>query len=140
MPQVPLTTFYIFAEGISEFETLEKYFARLEQKHKWTDLGKGKDVLWSLRSMKISTVKALKEIWAGAKKKLPLSIGIKTVLEDEMKKIPMVIGSTNIIFLAIANTVLKHIKHVRTNNATPAECNERITFDITNHASDSITW
>lgn len=68
-------------------ETLEQFFARLKKKYKWNDQGKVKEVLSSLRSNEIKTVKALKELWGTLKPELPLSIGMKNCLEEEISKI-----------------------------------------------------
>jgi len=46
-----------------------------------------KQVLLELRSKEINTSKALMEVWEEVKPELPLSIGIRRVLEEEFDKI-----------------------------------------------------
>lgn len=40
-----------------------------------------------LRSKEINTVKALKELWDDVKSELPLSTGMKKIMEEEIKAI-----------------------------------------------------
>ena len=67
--------------------TVEQFFARLKTKHHWTDQGKMKAVLETLRQQEIKTVKALKELWEDVKSELPMSLGMKIGLEEEMKRL-----------------------------------------------------
>ena len=67
--------------------TVEQFFARLKKKHHWTDQGKTAAVVADLRSKEINTVKALKELWDDVKSELPLSVGMKKIMEDEVKAI-----------------------------------------------------
>ena len=66
-------------------ETLDQFFSRLQKKYKWTNQGKIKAVLETLRQQEINTTEVLKELWEDVKSKLPLSIGMKIGLEEEMK-------------------------------------------------------
>ena len=66
---------------------MEQFFARLKRKYHWTDQGKTAAVVADLRSKKINTVKALKDLWGDVKSELPLSIGMKMVMEEEIKAI-----------------------------------------------------
>lgn len=68
-------------------ETLEQFFARLKKKNNWTDQGKIKAVLLDLRSKEINTVEALKELWEQVKPELPLSLGMKRILEEEIQNV-----------------------------------------------------
>ena len=67
--------------------TVEQFFTRLKKKHHWTDQGKTTAVLADLRSKEINTVKALKELWDDVKSELPLSHGMKKVMDEEIKTI-----------------------------------------------------
>ena len=73
----------------SSAETVEELFGRLQRKYKWTDQGKVKAVLESLRQQEIKTTKVLKELWEDVKYELPLSIGMKIGLEEEMKRLQL---------------------------------------------------
>ena len=68
-------------------ESVEQFFVRLQKKYNWTDQGKKKAVLEDLRKKEINTVKVLKELWEDVKSELPLSTGMRIVLEEEMKHI-----------------------------------------------------
>ena len=68
-------------------ETIEQFFARLKITHNWNDQGKVKEVVSDLRSKDINTAKALKELWENVATELPLSVGMKQVLEKEIKNI-----------------------------------------------------
>ena len=68
-------------------ETIEQFFARMKIKHNWTEQGKMKEVVSDLRSKDINTAKALKELWKNVATELPLSVGMKRVLEVEIKNI-----------------------------------------------------
>ena len=67
--------------------TVGQFFARLKKKHHWTDQGKTPAVLADLRSKEINTVKALKELWDEVKSELPLSTGMKKVMDEEITTI-----------------------------------------------------
>ena len=67
--------------------TVEQFFSRLKKKHHWTDQGKTSAVVADLRSKEINTVKALKELWDDVKSELPLSTGMKKIMEEEIKAI-----------------------------------------------------
>lgn len=67
--------------------TVEQFFARVKTKHHWTDQGKTTAVLEDLRRKEINTVKALKELWDDVKSELPLSAGMKKIMDDEIKTI-----------------------------------------------------
>ena len=66
---------------------MKQFFARLKRKYHWTDQGKTAAVVADLRSKEINTVKVLKELWDDVKSELPLSIGMKMVMEEEIKAI-----------------------------------------------------
>ena len=70
-----------------DVETVEQFFAHLKKKHHWTDQGKTTAVVADLRSKEINTVKGLKEVWDDVKSELPLSIGMKMIMEEEIKAI-----------------------------------------------------
>ena len=80
--------FFFLSPGIScsGAETVEQFFSRLQKKYKWTDQGKMKAVLETLRQQEINTTKVLMELWEDVKSELPLSIGLKIGLEEEMKR------------------------------------------------------
>ena len=78
---------YLSIEGINSVETLEQFFARLKKKYNWNDQGHVKEVVPHLRSRDINTVRVLKELWKDVKPELPLSIGMKLVMEEEIHKI-----------------------------------------------------
>lgn len=63
---------------------MEKFFARIKQQHHWTEHGKVNSVLDYLRRQEINTVTVLKEMWEEVKSDLPLSRGMRKVLEQEM--------------------------------------------------------
>ena len=67
--------------------TVEQFFTRLKKKHHWTDQGKTTAVLADLRSKEINTVKALKELWDDVKSELPLSDGMKKIMDEEITTI-----------------------------------------------------
>lgn len=71
----------------SDVVTVEQFFAHLKTKHHWTHQGKMKAVLEDLRRKEINTVKALKELWDDVKSELPLSTGMKKIMEEEIKTI-----------------------------------------------------
>ena len=80
--------FFCLSLGVSSSaETVEQFFSRLQKKYKWTDQGKMKAVLETLREEEIKTTKVLKELWEDVKPKLPLSMGMKIALEEEMKRL-----------------------------------------------------
>lgn len=80
--------FFCLSLGVSSStETVEQFFGRLQKKYKWTDQGKMKAVLETLRQEEIKTTKVLKELWEDIKSKLPLSMGMKIGLEEEMKRL-----------------------------------------------------
>ena len=68
-------------------ETIEQFLARLQHKHHWSDQGKMKTLKEYLKKEEINTVKVLKEMWEDIKSSLPLSIGMKIVLEEEMQSL-----------------------------------------------------
>ena len=68
-------------------DSVERFFARLMQQHHWTEQGKVNPVLDHLRRQEINTVMVLKEMWEEVKSDLPLSMGMKKVLEQEMGRI-----------------------------------------------------
>ncbi|XP_058956292.2 uncharacterized protein [Pocillopora verrucosa] len=68
-------------------ETTEQFLARLQHKHHWSDQGKMKTLKEHLKKEEINTVKVLKEMWEDIKSSLPLSIGMKIVLEEEMQSL-----------------------------------------------------
>jgi len=68
-------------------ETVEQFFSRLQKKYKWTNQGKMKAVLETLRQQEIKTTEVLKELWEDIKSQLPLSLGMKMGLEEEMKRL-----------------------------------------------------
>ena len=68
-------------------ETVEQFFSRLQKKYKWTDQGKMKAVLETLRQQEINTTKVLKELWEDIKSQLPLSLGMKMGLDEEIKRL-----------------------------------------------------
>lgn len=74
-------------EPKSGADSVERFFARLMQKHHWTEQGKLNSVLDHLRRQEINTVMVLKEMWEEVKSDLPLSMGMKKVLEQEMGRI-----------------------------------------------------
>lgn len=55
-------------------------------KYNLTDRGNMKNVLPVLRSKDINTVKVLTELWEDVKPELPLSIGLRRIVEEEMKE------------------------------------------------------
>ena len=67
--------------------TVEQFFARLKKKHHWTDQGKTTAVLADLRRNEINTVEVLKELWDDVKSDLPLSEGMKKIMEEEIRAI-----------------------------------------------------
>ena len=75
--------FYLFSGA----ETVEQFFSRLQKKYNWTDHGKMKAVMETLRQQEISTTKVFKELWEDVKSELPLSMGMKKGLEEEMKRL-----------------------------------------------------
>nr|XP_058956333.1 uncharacterized protein LOC131783583 [Pocillopora verrucosa] len=75
------------SEPKSGADSVERFFARLMQKHHWTEQGKVNSVLDHLRRQEINTVMVLKEMWEEVKSDLPLSMGMKKVLEQEMGRI-----------------------------------------------------
>ena len=78
--------FFCPSLGVSSgAETVEQFFGRLQKKYKWTNQGKMKAVLETLRQQEIKTTKVLKELWEDVKSELPLSMGMKIGLEEEMK-------------------------------------------------------
>ena len=80
--------FFCLSLGVSSSaETVQQFFGRLQKKYKWTDQGKMKAVLESLRQQEIKTTKVLKELWEDVKCELPLSMGMKIGLEEEMKRL-----------------------------------------------------
>lgn len=68
----------------SGVDSVEKFFARLKQQHHWTEQGKVNSALDYLRRQEINTVMVLKEMWKEIKSDLPLSTGMRKVLEQEM--------------------------------------------------------
>lgn len=68
-------------------ETVKQFFSRLQKKYNWTDQGKMKAVMETLRQQEINTTKVFKELWEDVKSELPLSIGMKIGLEEEMKRL-----------------------------------------------------
>ena len=66
---------------------MEQFFGRLQKKYKWTDQGKMKAVLETLRQQEIKTTKVLKDLWEDVKYELPLSMGMKIGLEEERKRL-----------------------------------------------------
>jgi len=66
---------------------VEQFFSRLQKKYKWTDQGKMKAVLETLRKQEIKTTDVLKELWEDVKSELPLSMGMKIGLEEEIKRL-----------------------------------------------------
>ena len=82
-----LLFFCLFLGVSSSAETVEQFFGRLQKKYKWTNQGKIKAVLETLRQEEIKTTKVLKELWVDVKSKLPLTIGMKICLEEEMKRL-----------------------------------------------------
>ena len=68
-------------------ETVEQFFSRLQKKYKWTDQGKMKAVLETLRQQEIKTTDVLKDLWEDVKSELPLSMGMKIALEEEIKRL-----------------------------------------------------
>jgi len=66
---------------------VEQFFSRLQKKYKWTNQGKMKAVLETLRQQEIKTTEVLKELWEDIKSQLPLSLGMKMGLEEEMKRL-----------------------------------------------------
>lgn len=82
-----LPNFNLSLGASSGVETLEQFFARLKKKNNWTDQGKIKAVLLDLRSKEINTVEALKELWEQVKPELPLSLGMKRILEEEIQNV-----------------------------------------------------
>ena len=74
-------------EPKSGVDSVERFFARLMQQHHWTEQGKVNSVLDHLRRQEINTVMVLKEMWEEVKSDLPLSMGMKKVLEQEMGRI-----------------------------------------------------
>ena len=66
---------------------MEQFFSRLQKKYKWTDQGKMKAVLETLRKQEIKTTDVLKELWEDVKSELPLSMGMKIGLEEEIKRL-----------------------------------------------------
>ena len=79
---------FFLSPGIpSGAETVEQFFSRLQKKYNWTDQGKMKAVLETLRQEEIKTTEVLKELWEDVKSKLPLSIGMKIGLEEEIKRL-----------------------------------------------------
>ena len=80
--------FFCLSLGVSSSaETVEQFFGRLQKKYKWTDQGKMKAVLETLRQQEIKTTKVLKDLWEDVKYELPLSMGMKIGLEEEMKRL-----------------------------------------------------
>lgn len=80
-------TFNVSLGASTGVVTVEQFFARLKKKHHWTDQGKTAAVVADLRSKEINTVKALKELWDDVKSELPLSTGMKRIMEEEIKAI-----------------------------------------------------
>lgn len=80
-------TFNVSLGASTGVVTVEQFFARLKKKHHWTDQGKTAAVVTDLRSKEINTVKALKELWDDVKSELPLSTGMKRIMEEEIKAI-----------------------------------------------------
>lgn len=68
-------------------ETIEQFLARLQHKHHWSEQGKMKALKEHLKQEEINTLKVLKEMWEDIKSSLPLSIGMKIVLEEEMRRL-----------------------------------------------------
>lgn len=80
--------FLTFNPGVSSgTETVEQFFRRLQKKYKWTDQGKMKAVLETLRQQEIKTTDVLKDLWEDVKSELPLSMGMKIALEEEIKRL-----------------------------------------------------
>ena len=80
--------FFCLSLGVSSSaETVEQFLGRLQTKCKWSDQGKMKAVLESLRQQEIKTTKVLKDLWEDVESELPLSMGMKIGLEEEMKRL-----------------------------------------------------
>ena len=80
-------TFNVSPGASRDVVTVEQFFSRLKKKHHWTDQGKTAAVVADLRNKEINTVKALKELWDDVKSELPLSTGMKKIMEEEIKAI-----------------------------------------------------
>ena len=73
-----------FSGPCSGVDSVERFFARLMQQHHWTEQGRVNSVLDYTRRQEINSVMVLKEERDEVKSDLPLSMGIKKVLEEEM--------------------------------------------------------
>ena len=80
--------FFYLCPGVpSGAETVEQFFSRLQKKYNWTNQGKMKAVLETLRQYEVYTAGVLKELWEEVKSELPLSLGMKIALEEEIKSL-----------------------------------------------------